>query len=370
MSESTPPSPAPGASESHTQPHIHPHIERVLEAARIAPSRDNAQPWRFVVSGETISFLVDAERDRVPHGAHEHSSRMARLAVGASLECALLRAGRMGAVVRFEAPAPGALVTVTITHPRRVPEADKALMRRSTNRRAYDGRPVDDATFAWLAEATPVLDGARTSWFGRERVRTLGPILAEGEEQLYADAALRDRELEAVRFDARDREEVTRGLSVGSLELTSAERMTLDTLRHTPQDRLAAMGAFRKMGARAQRLVESASGVCVISTRGTDPASDVAMGRSLQRAWLALTRRGLAAQPMTAIPVLEAALEVEGAIADRDRAATVVQALRGAFPNLERESRIGAVLRFGWAPAPTAVVRRLPLEDSLATTPA
>lgn len=73
---------------------------------------------------------------------------------------------------------------------------------------------------------------------------------------------------------------------------------------------------------------------------------------------------------MTAIPVLEATLEVDGAVADCDRAATVVQALRGSFPNLERESRIGAVLRFGWAPAPTAVARRLPLEDSLAATPA
>jgi hypothetical protein len=42
---------------------------------------------------------------------------------------------------------------------------------------------------------------------------------------------------------------------------------------------------------------------------------------------------------------------------------------RGAFPNLEKESRIGMVLRFGWAAAPTALVRRLPLGDSLAMAP-
>ncbi len=349
------------------------HIESILEAARIAPSHDNTQPWRFVVSGDTISFLVDADRDRMPHGTHGQATRAARVAVGAALECALLRAGRMGAVVRFETPAPGALVTVSMTNPKRVPEPDKALMRRSTNRRAYDGRPIDDATFAWLSEATPVLEGARTSWFGRERVRILGPILAEGDEIFYADAAMREAALRAVHFDARDREEVTQGLSLGSLELTPAERMTLDTLRHTPQDRLAAMGAFRKMGGRAQRLVESASGVCVVSTKGVDAASDVAVGRSMQRAWLTLTRRGLVAQPMGTIPMLEGALEgtpEPGAAGlDRERAAAVVQSLRAAFPNLERESRIGMVLRFGWAAAPTAVVRRLPLEESLATAP-
>jgi hypothetical protein len=350
-------------------PSLPPHIERILDAARIAPSHDNMQPWRFVVRSETISFLVDAERDRLPPGATGHSTRAARVAIGAALECALLRAGRMGALVHLEAPAPGAVVTVTITQPKRMPEPDKALMRRCTNRRAYDGRPVDDATFTWLGDATPVLDGVKTTWFGRERVRAIGSIVAEGEGLFYADAALREASLRAVRFDARDREEVTYGLSMGSLELTQPERMTLDSLRSTPQDRLEGMGAFKKMGARAQRLVESASGVCVVSTKGTDPASDVAVGRSMQRAWLALTRKGLVAQPMASIPLLEAALEVDaggGTLANHEKVGAVVKTLHTAFPNVERDARIAMLLRFGWAPAPTAIVRRRALEDSLA----
>ena len=344
------------------------HIERILEAARIAPSHDNLQPWRFVVSGETISFLVDPERGRSHGGALGPAERVARIAVGAALECALLRAGRMGALVRVEEPAPGALVTVTITQPKRTPEPDKALMRRTTNRRTFDGRPLDDATFAWLAEATPALEGARTRWFGRERVRVLGPIVAEGEELFYADPAMREGAIRALHFDARDREEVKHGLSVGCLELTPAERLTLDAFRHTPADRLAAMGAFRKMGARAQRLVESASGVCVISVRSKAPEADVAVGRSLQRAWLALTRRGMAAQPMGAIPMLETALEADpgsAGLADPGPVAAVVGALRAAFPNFERDERVAMLMRFGWAPPPTSSVRRLPLEDSV-----
>ncbi len=354
-------------TDTPADPALPSHIEKILEAARIAPSRDNLQPWRFVVSGDTISLLVDAERDRLPPGAHGHT-RAAAVAVGASLECALLRAGRMGALVRFESPAPGALVSVTITQPKRIPEPDKALMRRVTNRHAYDGRPIDDATFTWLSDATPVLEGARTLWFGRERVRTVGPIVAEGEELLFANPVTREAALRAVRFDARDREEVLHGLSVGCLELSPAERTALDALRHAPQDGLVATSTSRRMGARAQRLVESASGVCVISTRGTEPAADVAVGRSMMRAWLALTRKGLVAQPLGAIPLLENMLELDasGALAERERIAGVVRSLRAAFPNLEREARIGALLRFGWAPPPTAVVRRRSLADSLA----
>jgi hypothetical protein len=298
---------------------------------------------------------------------------MAGIAIGASLECALLRAGRNGCTVRFLPPRPNALVTISISAPKRLVEADKALVRRSTNRRLYDGRPLDDATFAWLQQATPVLDGVRTLWFGRERVRALGPLVEEGEAAFYGDPRSREAALRAVRFDVRDNEEVPQGLSVGSLEMSASERMTLDALRHTPEDRLLAMGAMAKMGAHGRRLVESASGVCVVVASGGEPSVDVAVGRCMQRAWLGLTRKGLVAQPMGAIPALEAMGEhderagVKGA--PQERSAAVVAALRAAFPSLEKGARVAVLLRVGYAPAPTTLARRLPLADSLATAP-
>jgi nitroreductase len=350
-----PPPDGPPASSAAALP---PHIERILDAARIAPSRDNLQPWRFVVDGETVSFAIDHERDRSPAN---QGGAMARIAIGAAIECVLLRAGRMGAIVKHQPPRPGALATITFSSPKRIPEPDKALVRRTTNRHLYDGRPVDDATFSWLREATPALETVRALWFGRERVKTLGPILEEGEAVFMADEPSRAAMLGAIRFDVRDREEVAHGVSIGCLELSAAERVTLDTLRRTPADRLAAMGLFAKMGARARRQVESASGVCVITATGSDPAVDLAVGRCMQRAWLALTRRGLVAQPMSAIIALEAA-----GVTD-ERAVAVIGALRGAFPSAERGSRIAMLLRFGWAPAPTARVRRYSLEESVAS---
>ena len=352
-----------------------PHIERICDAAHLAPSRDNLQPWRFEVDFETISFVVDEARDATPMNA---GGRMARIAVGAAVECALLRAGRMGATVRFPPPRPGALVTLVITAPRRFPEPDKALVRRTTNRRVYDGRPLADETVATLRSKTPDLDGVRTLWFGRERVRVLGPIVEEGEALFYSDPLLRDAALRAVRFDVRDREEVTRGLSVGSLELSGPERLTLDSLRKTPQDRLVAMGAFRKMGARARRLVESASGVCVVVARGSSAETDVAVGRCVQRAWLALTRLDLAAHPMSSIAALEAIADeasqaaqtgethaAEGEPGLADPVTAMRASFRAAFPNVERSSRIALLMRFGTAAAPSSRVGRVPVSESV-----
>ena len=341
------------------------HVEHILDAARIAPSSNNLQPWRFLVEGETVSFLLDYERDRSPANAN---GRLGRIALGAALECALLRAARMGVTVKLQPLRPNALITLSFSAPKRIPEPDKALVRRVTNRRLYDSRPLDDETFAWLRDATPPLDSARTLWFGRERVRALGALVEEAEAIVYSEPALREPALRAMRFDVRDREEVTFGLSLGSLELSAAERITLDSLRRTPQDRLVAMGAFAKMGGRERRLIESASGVCVISAKGTDPNSDVEVGRAMQRAWLALTRRGLVAQPMNTLPSLEAVMELDPPLplTSPDRATALLSSFRATFPSVEKGSRVAFLLRFGWAPPPSSRVRRLSLEESLA----
>jgi nitroreductase len=342
------------------------HIAAILEAARLAPSRDNLQPWRFHVDGETVSFAVDAERDRSPMNA---GARMARIAVGTALESALIRAGRAGATIKFLEPRAGALVTVTFSGSKRVPELDKALARRATCRLEYDGRAADDETFTALRDASPAIETVRAHWFGRERVRVLGPIIEDATALLYGNAPTRAAMLAAMRFDARDRDEVAYGLSVGSLDLSAQERVTLDEIRRASDEVLATTGAFRKLAARERRLVESASGVCIFSASGDEPLVDVNVGRSLQRAWLALTRRGLVAQPIAAVAALDAMLTLDDRATlsptDIERAGAVQSALRGAVPSIERGARIGLVLRFGWASGTTARVGRRSLEESV-----
>jgi nitroreductase len=342
------------------------HIAEILEAARVAPSRDNLQPWRFHVDGDTVSFAVDAERDRSPMNAGE---RMARIAVGAALESALIRAGRMGSTIRFREPRPGALVTVSFIGSKRVPELDKGLARRATNRHEYDGRAADDETFTVLRDASPALETVRAHWFGRERVRVLAAIVEDATAILHGNAQTRAAFLSATRFDARDREEVSYGLSTGSLELSAAERVTLESFRRSPEDVLAATGAFKKLASHERRLIESASGLCLISATGDEPIVDVNVGRTLQRAWLALTRRGLVAQPIAAIAALEAMLTLDDkatlGAAEIERAGAVRDALRAAVPSLEKNARVAIALRFGWTGATTAKVGRRPLPESV-----
>ena len=329
-----------------------PHIERVLDAARSAPSHDNVQPWRFVADGDTVAFKTEGEPD----------VEMARLSVGAAVECAVIAAARMGATVRFGAPREGALVEMTFSDPKRIPDPDLARTRRVTNRRTYDGRPLDDATLKALREATPKRDLAETHWFGRERVRALGPLVEQAEERLFVDPVQRERTLGALRFDVKDRDTVERGMPIGSLELSTSERTALATLRK-PVGQGAAAAACKTLASRARKLMESASGVCVITTTGSDPMADVDAGRAMQRAWMVLTQKGIAAHPMMAILALAHSAAAPDADTIDEHLGPLLLAFKGAFPNVPDGTRIAFLMRFGWAEPPSCRAGRRPIED-------
>jgi hypothetical protein len=85
----------------------------------------------------------------------------------------------------------------------------------------------------------------------------------------------------------------------------------------------------------------------------------------MQRAWLALTEEGLAAQPMMSLLVLENALEhgppVLVAALGRDRVSALGEQLRSLVPEIG-PGRPAFLLRFGYAPAPGGRTGRLPLD--------
>ena len=332
-----------------------PHIERILDAARTAPSHDNLQPWRFVVSGDEVSFGIDHERNASPE------AMMARIGLGAAIECACVSAARVGATVRVQAPREGALVTMSFTDPKRLPDPDLARTRRATNRRIYDGRALDDATFVALRDAVPQRDLAQTQWYGRERVRALGPLVEQAEELFYLDDGLRERALSAIRFDVKDREAVSRGLPLAALELQASERAALVGIRKPVVSGINA-AAVKTMASRARKQMESASGVLVITTKGDDPMTDVDVGRTMQRVWMTLTQRGLAAHPMTKIIALGITPSSGGT--ENDLVKALLDAFRKTFPNVPDDRRIAMLMRFGYAEAPSFRPGRYELEES------
>jgi nitroreductase len=343
-------------------------LHSLLAAAVRAPSGDNTQPWRFVVDepAGTVAIELDPTRDPSPMNAGQ---RMARIALGAALENLYRTADRLGwaaapapaegpalAAIRLEPPASGAAAD---------PGPDAALLARATNRRPYDGRPVPDATRAALMAATPPLEGTRTAWVvGPDRLAAWAELIGRADGVMFGEPAMRRAFLANVRFDAAPGAAVDEGLSLGSLELSAADRAALRVMRRLPDGVLRVGGASRVFAAKAKALVAGASGLCLVAAPDDSEATDLAVGRAMQRAWLALTERGLAAQPMMSLPVLANALDAGApalvAALGVDRVSALRESARALAPELNG-ARLAWVMRFGFAPAPTGRTGRRPL---------
>lgn len=340
-------------------------LETLLEAAVRAPSGDNTQPWRFVIDsdGRRVEAHLDEARDPSPMNA---GLRMARIAVGAAIENLLRTASANGWDAEIQKARPPALALIALTESGRAPgSVGKSIAARVTNRRLYEGRPIEGDVLFRLERETLSRDGVATHWIvDSARLRTLARLLGRADAAVLAEPAIRRAFLGKVRFDRPLDATVEEGLPMAALELSAFERLALSNMARTPGWMLRLFGSFRVYAAHVRKLVESASGLCLVVARDGRQETDLAVGRALQRAWLGLTAEGLAAQPMMAILVLENIADHggTGALSPRTRRemAVLAEELRALVPEIAG-GRPAFLLRFGYAPGPSGRTGRLPL---------
>jgi hypothetical protein len=337
----------------------------LLNTAVRAPSGDNTQPWRFEVdeTAGRVVFLVDERRDPSPMNSGQ---RMARIAVGAALENLLRTAAHNGWATHLEEAAPPAVAAVRVDAiAGGSPGAEDVLRARVTNRRVYDGRPVLDDVLARVRSQTAPPEGTTTHWvLGPERLAPLADLIGRADATMFGEPSMRHAFLAKVRFDLPPATEAEEGLPLASLELSGGDLVGLKMMRWMPNWLLHLAGGMRTFAKATRRLVGSAAGLCMVSAPDRRPATDVTVGRAMQRAWLGLTAEGLAVQPMMSLPVLENALD-QGtpeliASLGRDKVMGLLAELQKLAPELGG-ARLAYLLRFGYAPTVSGRTGRLPL---------
>lgn len=339
-----------------------------LEAAALAPSGDNTQPWRFSLDEDANRMTIDLDETRDPSPMNSNQ-RMSRIALGAATENVLAAAAEIGSDLETSWDGLGRQVSFELLTPSPALAAAPvdAVRNRVTNRRFYDGRPLTPEVLAGLRDSTPALGSTRTVWIAdRAEIERAATVIASADERMFAQDAMRVAFFKNIRFDRPANEEVRWGLSLGSLELGYLDRASLRFLARLSADWVRRLGAPKKFAAHTLKLVQSASAICFILADDDEPVTDIAVGRTLIRAWLAATRFSLAAQPMMSFPVLDNAVSHGGEF--WRMLEPEIGNLREGFRSISplESGRIAAILRVGFAPQPTSRTGRLAIEDSMA----
>lgn len=262
---------------------LDPRTRSLLEAALLAPSSHNTQPWRFAVLPDGIALYADRTRALPVNDPHDRELLISCGCALLNLRLAAAREGLKAAVsIRPDKDDEDHLATVTFAPPSDTVDRDAALHAALKERRTYRKRfAQQDVPEAALAELQSTADeeGAWLQILPEESTRQdVATLVAKGDAAQWGDVSWR-RELAQWMHPRREGD----GLAVPGLVAPLARTVV----------RTFDMGAG--VGARDRELADESPVLAVLGTGRDDPAAWLAAGQALERVLLTACRHGLQA---------------------------------------------------------------------------
>lgn len=354
-------------------------LTTLVEAATLAPSGGNNQPWQWLYGAGHLYLFHDPAKSSFLDFDH----RATYLALGAATENLVLQAHTQHLQVKLHcliAPQQP-LVAAFSFYPanRAVPTAEahdcdalvNAIPLRQTNRTLGSRQPIRPLLLQALQQSAQTVTGAQVTFLETAAALTEFAEIAAAVERLrlfnrqgHADF------VQEIRWTPAEAQATGDGIDLATIDLTQAEQAGLAVAKAWPV--VAAVKAWGGGGAFAKLMHKTIdAAACVgLLTMPTPRLSDFfAGGRALQRVWLTATQQQLAFQPVASATFLFARLlHGQGAGLDESASAelhTLRQRFVKLFPIVQEQQGEILLFRLALADAPQVRSLRYPVAQVL-----
>jgi hypothetical protein len=284
--------------------------KKLIEAAILAPTPDNNQPWRFAVRDGQLQVFLDSAR-ALPSDVNG----MFDLAgLGAAIEnacIAALEAGYQPSVTFADFP-PAMLgdpkrpvATIGFAVGGKPDPFYPYLTRRSTCRKLYSKRPLPADSLAKMSQAAERFPEVRVDWLNdRSQIAEISRLIAAADLIRFEYEPFHTELFRQLRFTAEEADRTRDGLDVRTLELPLGAAWLLHKLE--PWKRMQTvhrLGLGRLLTIPSAVTIRRSGAVGLLSVPEATVAQFLRGGMTFERLWLTASSLGVALQPLGSLPI-------------------------------------------------------------------
>jgi len=350
----------------------------LVQAAVLAPSPDNNQPWRFVSNKGTIEVYLDRARS-LPSDVRSMYDLMS---IGAAIENVSIEARQRGyhtdvqlspglSSLSPDDPAPG-IATLSF-RPGGTPDALHGyLASRCTNRKLFSSRTVGRRELDAISAEIGDFSDIQLDWVTDRRViNALARLVAQSDRFRFEYQPFHGEIFRQLRFSAAEAERTGDGLDVRTMELPPGTPLVIRSLRSWKRMQwVNRLGVGRLFTVPSWVAVRKCGAIGAMSARLPSSEGSVIAGRAFQRIWLASESQGLALHPLGSLPIFIAQMTQLGGKSLHAAHQRLSQKLNEWFVRLVPETHERTLLmlfRIGYAERPSVRSLRRPAKDVLTT---
>jgi molybdopterin/thiamine biosynthesis adenylyltransferase len=283
-------------------------VKILINAARIAPSAGNNQPWKWFYDNGRLFLFHSRERTNASGDIHNIGTY---LSLGAAIENLSLRATQMGLICIVEPfPMVGgvgdelvAVIRFRIAEKEEKDELVHFLEARCTNRNSGNKMQISEMQISEINDAVEQFAniGFRLE-DSREKIDQLAAIIGKTEKlRIFIEQGHKEFFETEIRWTAESAEKTKDGIDLRTVDLSLKDITGLRLMKDLRAAKLLSeWGAGKAIEKLSADGVSSASGIGVLTVPVLSKEFSFNAGRAMERVWLAATKAGLTVQPFFA----------------------------------------------------------------------
>lgn len=281
-------------------------LNRIIDAALIAPSAGNNQPWKWFYSHNVLFLFHDKFQSWSWGDYYEMGSH---LSLGGALENVHIQAQALGlndAIELFPVNDRPMLIAAIRFSPSNAEvtadavELSKYVFIRNTNRKLAERKALGDGFYQKMENVVHQFDRVNLHYTEDElALAELADIIAECDKVRLLNQLGHEEFFHEIRWNKEEAGKTKNGVEMDAVDITPSEKAGFRVAQDWNAVKLLAQwdkgDAFKKMSLDG---IKCASGIVVLSVPEFTHEALIEAGRAAQKAWIFACQQHVAVHPM------------------------------------------------------------------------